>query len=352
MNSTSNGAVSSETKAYYISGHGSEGEDSFIVPEGCMIVVKQEHGNMGYTETVDRDNLELNILKRLPLKVLQQPDVYIEELINSVGPVSIFKPGDVCPNFEYYPLACYGDTGQCHNLSGYIDVGELQKSKDEIFDVVLNSHDLLPIDCIIANISESFNHSLFIKPDDFLSKFEEDMMNKKSRLEFNEIRRKFNDMVKPAVTHVINYVNDVMSRKDDNTIITVSQKRLCEILINGYRKKKGVFYNFVCRKAPNIHRKNLIEYNSSLGKNVPILTSRAGLTEEQKRILNERLKETLGRGRKEGVVKWYEKYGNPTNVLESNTVFGGRRKQSRRRKSRSTKYQRTIKRSKCSLSSA
>jgi uncharacterized protein YdeI (YjbR/CyaY-like superfamily) len=104
-----------------------------------------------------------------------------------------------------------------------------------------------------------------------------------------------------------------------------------------------VYYNFVCRNASDINRKNLIEYDPNLRKNVPILTSRAGLTEEQKRILNRRLEETLGH-RKEGAIKWYEMYGKPTN--------GGKRKQSRRRRNRITKYQRTIKRSKNSLNSA
>lgn len=320
MNSTSNGSVSSETKAYYISGHGSEGEDSFIVPEGCMIVVQQQYGNLGYPNP---DNLELNLLKRLPLQVLQQPDVYIEEIFKSVGPVSIFKPGDKCPNFVYSPLACYEAKNKCHTASGVIDLEKFQDSEDDKIVYVSN---ILSVEDTLDKRIKPFKYSIYPSYDqvsDVL--FDDDT--------YTEFEEQYHNL---AVDFDV-FVNTYINRIND---FEITQKKLCEL-------HKGIYYNFVCRELSSDIRTNLIGHNSNLGKNVPIISSIIGLPQDKQNFFKRRLEETLGH-RKEGAIKWYERYGKPTN--------GGRRKQSRRRRSRSRsrsiKYHRTIKRSKCSLSSA
>ena len=314
-NGNTNGSVSSGTKAYYIAGHGFEGKGSFIVPEGCMIVVKQQHGELGYTNLDNPDNLELNLLKRLPLEVLQQPDLYTEEIIKSVGPVSIFKPGDRCPYFVYRLFACYEVRSICHTASGVIDLEKFQNSKDD--KIVLKSK-ILSSDDILNERIKPFRHSIYpvynqvndlLFDDDKYPKFEET----------------YNKLVFDVEFHVNNYTDKIKNK------FKISQKKLCEL-------HKGVYYNFVCRELSDDVRPNLIVHNLKLGKNVPVISSIIGLSQNKQTFFKRRLGESL-KHRKPGVIKWYEKYGKP-----ANTVFGGRR--------RSTKYQRTIKRSKNSLNSA
>lgn len=81
--------------AYIISGHGtSPKRDTFVVPEGCVIIASAKQGEELYGS---RDYK----FTELPLEVLRDPLNHRAALIETFGTLAFYTAGDICPNFQY-----------------------------------------------------------------------------------------------------------------------------------------------------------------------------------------------------------------------------------------------------------
>lgn len=113
-------------KTYVIQGHGLEysGKDSkhFILPEGCFVIAAMHPGKTMSATSSDYIK-RINSLCSMPLKIItdgiryersiKDKDRIVElilnrdkEILQHLGPITIYRPGEKCPNF-YYGLVSY-----------------------------------------------------------------------------------------------------------------------------------------------------------------------------------------------------------------------------------------------------
>ena len=217
------------TQAYVIRGHGSEGDDTFTVPEDCVIVVKMQAGARSYGP-----NDLISNLCSLSSTMLKDPEKYYSNIHDAFGSVAIYLPGDECSNFslslvECYPSESYQWCGAAG--SGIINIDSfLNKSKDL---------------CDDTDIKEEEN---------LFREIEDKVINKSSTI-YNYIGHLFKNSVYPTSEDVLNYMDELSDKnldKDKNGIISLN-KILIEIDKHFHTtqeelcKKPGVYYNFVCR---------------------------------------------------------------------------------------------------------
>ena len=337
--------------AYFIAGHGTEQmykdngtgfSDGFIVPDGCMIIVQQACGETGYTNLTNKFNV-LNTLSSLSMDVLLNPDKHMGKFVKLFGPISIFKPGDKCPHFEYFLSACYDDKLNCHTFSGIIDLENFKSSGD---------HD--DVDHIASKVNETRIQTEIEKIEDaFLDQYKYSIYPS-----YTDVSQKVSN---DSLTVTNELIKKYYSRLNKLFTVNITQEELC-------KKFKGVYYNFVCRAFTNYYEptgkrifddgvvlnskttKNLIRLNSAvaptinIAKNIPEHREKFVRQHERSKILKvikKRLAETLKQGRKQGVKEWYETYVIPalnsvTEKAPPNATFGGVRKTRRQLKNNKT----------------
>lgn len=218
------------TQAYVIRGHGSEGENTFTVPENCVIVVKMQAGARSYGP----NDLIPNLCS-LSSTMLKDPEKYYSNIHDAFGSVAIYFPGDECSNFNLSLLACY-PTESYHwcdaTGSGIINIDSFLNESNEL--------------CRYSNIREE--EVLF-------SEIKDGVKNKLSNI-YKYIGNLYKHSVHPTSEEVLNYIDDLSDEdkdKDENGIVSLNkilieidkhfsttQELLC-------KKNPGVYYNFVCR---------------------------------------------------------------------------------------------------------
>ncbi len=212
------------SKAYWLSGHGGEPNDgrTFIVPPGCIIVVKVTPGEYSYVY-----NDYAKKLSSMDKNKLKDPLKNTNYLIQNFGSIAIFKPGDNCPLFNYYLLACFPAStvnyskgvfekfsSGCNNLgSGVIDIDNIIKPYADIVPITD-----INIDTYTANLYEKSEYPTKEKIQSEIAKFSSEISLPSTSLQ------KFSSLVEKL-----------------DSVLDVNQKTLCETL------GKGVYYNFICR---------------------------------------------------------------------------------------------------------
>lgn len=226
------------SKAYWLSGHGGEPNDgrTFIVPPGCIIVVKVTPGEYSYVY-----NDYANKLSSMDKNKLKDPLKNTNYLIQNFGSIVIFKPGDNCPLFNYYLLACFPSytmntskgvfekfSSGCNNLgSGVIDIDNITKPYADIVPITD-----INIDTYTANLYEKSEYPTKETIQSEIAKFSSEIPLPSTSLE------KFSSLVENL-----------------DSVLYVNQKTLCETL------GKGVYYNFICRyrgKETNVLYGNIL----------------------------------------------------------------------------------------------
>ena len=212
-------------KAYLIGGHGSEGRGTFIVPPGCIIVVKAKTGYA--TAMYDRDKGFLT----LSPEILNDPILNYPLLHKAFGSLAIYIPGDRCPNFSYTLVSYTKDvhkkmTGLYSFGSGLIDMDRMLANK---------------------NYLKTRNQWKNLSNYETLSK----------QMDSNKTKTYFEKMYQYSVYPTSSEVRTIITTLDghgltgaDDIINTLSneyritQEGLCSMF-------KGVYYNFACRVTPN-----------------------------------------------------------------------------------------------------
>ena len=101
-NSNSSSTQRKKTNIYAIAGHGDNGTETFIVPQGTTVVVREHIGDPAhrYTENI-------NSLCEIDNNILAKPLKNSVALNEAFGSVAIYPPGSECPNFRYYLFNCF-----------------------------------------------------------------------------------------------------------------------------------------------------------------------------------------------------------------------------------------------------
>lgn len=228
-----------QPKAYLLGGHGSEqGDPPFIVPPGCIIVVKTYAGSA----TKAYSFLEKGLCSLTPA-MLKDPITHYAELEHVLGSLAIYQPGKVCPQFHYSLLQCHqmSDvywTG-CNSFgSGVMDVDRMYADKDFIqctrntnsysrrlqnkdeFSEMANydkfDHDSV-YDSIYPYFSKLYQHSVFPKPEDVEIILHNGIDEGNNRIDW-----------------MMEYIGDKVS---------TTQEELCSLF-------PGVYYHVICRATP------------------------------------------------------------------------------------------------------
>ena len=239
LRSRKNKAVNfTPSKAYWISGHGSEPNDgrTFTVPPGCIIVVKVTPGELSYGY--------YDIVKNLDVDKLKDPIRNSNYLIDNFGSIAIFKPGDQCPVFLYYLFTCYPtvpDPGEdrynrCETFgSGVIDFDKITKKKSGIQPV--------PEGDLIEYMTNFYDSSVYPTKEQVKDAFGTKTMDNIPK-----------DLKTPAKK--LDYLYNFFLER----ACMIDQETLC-------RNLKGVFYNFICRyrgqETYNVYNRNIFKNSHS-----------------------------------------------------------------------------------------
>ena len=229
-------------KAYLIGGHGSEGRGTFIVPPGCIIVVKAKTGYA--TAMYDRDKGFLT----LSPEILNDPIANYPLLHNTFGSLAIYMPGDRCPNYSYTLVSYTKDVHK--KMTGLYSFGS----------------GLIDMDRMIAdkNYLHTRNQWKNLSNYEALSK---QMHSNSSKAYFEKM---YQYSVYPTSSEVRNIITTLdghgITAADDiiNTLTKeyhITQQELCSMF-------KGVYYNFACR-VTSVSNKLRISNVSYLSNTLP-----------------------------------------------------------------------------------
>jgi hypothetical protein len=228
-----------QPKAYILGGHGDErGDETFIVPPGCIIVVKTYAGST----TKAYSFLEKGLCSLTPT-ILKNPIVHYDELERVLGPLAIYQPGDTCPHFHYNLLQCYQMSNVywkgCNSFgSGVMDVDRMYEDNEllqctrkmESYNRRLQNenefgkldqsrmvdHDSV-YDSIYPYFSKLYQHSVFPNPQDI------------------EI------IIHNAIDDGSNNLDTMLEYIGDE--VSTTQEELCSLF-------PGVYYHVICRATP------------------------------------------------------------------------------------------------------
>lgn len=265
----------------------------FIVPDNCIIVVRAKPGERTHSRAIfsllnkigDDENKEL----------YRNPLSNTKELIQQLGPVSIFKPGDKCPNFEY---------------SLFFNRKDVDPSKRQTMSHlgVIKTPLKTPIRLVDNNVSETI-------VDTIDNMYSESVFPSKKTVN-NTI---LTNIVKGTPTGE-ETVEDLLLLDNPEGLgvldhikyhLSTTQKQMLRIGEDGVAKRPGVYYNFICRKTHTDYYTRLAyNYMDKVNPEITnILKEDKNTVQLFKRILNETL-----RKRKPYVRNAY-------------TVVGGKRRQ-------------------------
>ena len=215
------------SKAYIISGHGSEGTGVFRVPKDVVVVVKmQPHKTM-----------IAKMAETLSEKVICSPEIYKDPLahmdivIKELGDVAVYREGDMCPNFQY---SLWRDDSSkrsnvsttIHSKSGLLDIDEQQcPSGLEIEETIFTADDSIQNIDIQEKILDIFKNSVIPRTQSLISSFS-------GRF------KAFSDWYEYY----------------DSYLFSTTQAKLVA-------NSPGVYYNFVCRSS-KLSKQNAVNYVS------------------------------------------------------------------------------------------
>jgi uncharacterized protein YozE (UPF0346 family) len=247
----------------------------FIVPNNCIIVVRAKPGELTHLSVI---NPLLNKIGSVENQELyRNPLSNTKELVNQLGTVSIYKPGDKCPNFKYSLFFSRRNIQpKKHIVSSHLGLLKTPLvSTISLREYNQNNN-------IITTINEIYNESVFPK--------KETVYNVILR---NILKRE------PTITETTTYKNMMTTDNSDSGefinfltyFFSVTQKQLLKIGDDGIAKRPGVYYNFICRYVDTPYY-NRFAYNH-MDKVNPNITSILRQPKSTQNLFRRSLNETL-----------------------------------------------------------
>ena len=278
----------SQPNAYIIAGHGRNPSETFIVPDGCIVVVKVKEGNLQYYDNIFELYKNMCSLYKSNNKIPSFPLHYSNDIIKSIGSIAIYKPGDTCPNFSYslLPYHDFLDKNQLFDIfGGLLDYNNLcsmytnaeHKTYNDmhvnllnapninvIFNLIKSAYSLSiyptfqKVNSIFKNITKYYDLDLYEDLDEST-----DLLFNDEKSEFFEYKQST-----PSLNNKTLFIKFILNILRDQEIFNVNQEYLLQ-------QFPGIHYNFVCRQNDiynnykNFNRKfNILNMQNSYTKNL------------------------------------------------------------------------------------
>jgi hypothetical protein len=265
------------TKAYIINGHGNEGNDTFIVPKNCIIVVKG-HSSENRLEIIIKQNFQR--LCALDQTILKDPIKYQNKIVKAVGSVLIFTEGMECPNFEYGLLSKWNPKMQ-------------DPIQNDNFIHIGKSSGLIDVDTKMMCKHDDMEN---IKLYDKASIIDNNLKN--------ELIEMYNGSVFPTKEQISNLINGLGPIATLRSFLESPKFELFEystqtelLQVRGETAgRPGVYYNFVCRgseKSDMLYNHNGREHNLL---DADLLEAHS-ITPDLKSVRNQNISEALMRAK-------------------------------------------------------
>lgn len=268
-----------EMNIYAICGHGTEPIESITVPEGCMLVVRQNPGC--YMSKRDYDQHMKSIMCNKDItSSLHDPLGNLDMIRKVFGPVMIFKAGDKCPNFRFKLIVDYHFPTSISfgKLAGIIPItsdsaSDLCHTLSDVSDELKQSI-IAPPKFVPANITDPKFKVFADMPQNKRAAIQP-MINTMINMETTRRKDQYNYEIKklqkpdvaiagnlPAASilplfyqHSIYPTKDTVTRFLDDESLTINDiidDSAFEELItidakSMFKKYPGVYYHFVCR---------------------------------------------------------------------------------------------------------
>ena len=216
---------------FLIGGHGGEPRKTFVVPDGCIIIVHVHYGNK-----IDRDkHFEIfSKLYRLKKEVLHDPLNHLPILFDIYQRIAIYQAGDTCPDFSYLLFDC-PDSTECYNMPmGVIDM-DIWSNPPRFARI-----NKLPKSAthaqIIEHFSKPYRDSIYPTKEQVEAKvreiIEQVARNKEESTVRNVIEQKPRSLLRAIFKGIEDYTH-------------TTQSELCAF-------RKGVYYHSLCREKRDI----------------------------------------------------------------------------------------------------
>ena len=247
----------------------------FIVPNNCIIVVRAKPGELTYLTVINRLLNKIGSVENQEL--YRNPLSNTKELVNQLGPVSIYKPGDKCPNFKYSLFFSEKNIKpKKHSVSSHLGLLKTPLTSPITIREYNQKYN------IINTINEIYNESVFPK--------KETVYNLILR---NILKRE------PTITETTTFKNMITTDDSDSGefinfltyFFSVTQKQLLKIGDDGIAKRPGVYYNFICRYVDTPYYNRFA--NNNIDKVNPHITSILQQTKSTQNLFRRILNETL-----------------------------------------------------------
>jgi len=246
----------------------------FIVPKDCIIIARAKPGEVSHLSVI---NPLLNKIGSIENQDLyRNPLSNIKELINQLGPVSIYKPGDTCPNFEYTLFEYTNNVKKQKTISSHIG---LLKSPLKTPMAIQNYNNKKTI---INSVDETYDESVFPKRETVKNIL---LRNILKREPTDKETTKLKDMMATNTSDCGKFI-DYLAK-----FFSVTQKQLLKIGDDGLAKRPGVYYNFVCRYLEDSYYNRQV-YNHTDKVN-PNITSILQQPKSTQNLFNRILSETI-----------------------------------------------------------
>jgi hypothetical protein len=227
---------------YFISGHGGEIlYNKFVVPDHCQIVASNKAGIL----IENSDFLtKSRALCKLRMIDLENPSKASSKIINKIGAVSIFKPGNICPNFIYelYDNIINVEEGPMLNnrnwgiipFINFCKILSIQNDKNELISDIVESFN--NVNDIVNYIAKRYEYSEY--PTEYQIKvYLTNILLPSLKIKIDDHFINLADKSDKSDKFIL-ILNTLVSLP--NTPIIIEQKLLCKHI-------GGCFYNLACR---------------------------------------------------------------------------------------------------------
>ena len=252
-------------------------DSSFIVPDNCIIIVRARPGELSYSNIINPLLNKIGAAENQEL--FKDPLSNTKEIINQLGPVSIYKPGDRCPNFEYTLFFSRDNLNPAHHLISS-HVGLVKTPLTSPIDLI----DYNAKNKIINTINQIYGESVFPK--------KETINNVVLR---NILKREPTDTETTTVKDMLAADKADCGKLIDylQKFLSVTQKQLLKIGDDGIAGRPGVYYNFVCRYVNDkYYNRENVDYDDKVNPAITSIRQEPKPTQQLfSRILNETLRQ-------------------------------------------------------------
>lgn len=223
--------------AYFISGHGNEGDFKKItLPPGCTVIVRSKPGQLSISEASAAAAKKIFCAKA---NIYRDPLRNLPQLIDELGSLAVYTAGESCPNFKFKLLLAHYTSkkrGEVQKIkiapvSGLIPIPTSPAKQAALCAAFSKPYsNVLPSVAAEDILPETYVHSVMPTPaevEEIIAEYDSD-----------EEEEEEGDPVS---------LKDIEDDEESSFYVHLSD--LLQLNADGTAGRPGVFYNFACRGA-------------------------------------------------------------------------------------------------------